>query len=103
MITVSPPVASKIFKASRPLSPPGAGLGKEKEAGHNSGLSTRTKRKFLRPLQMRRADKRLKHTRNTAFASQQRGHHNTIWIPGLSPFLVTFLNGIISFTTRVRL
>jgi predicted TIM-barrel fold metal-dependent hydrolase len=64
--------------------------GKKKEAGHNSGLSTRTTRKSLRPLQMRHADKRLKHTQNTAFASQQRKYHNRIWIPGLSPFLVTY-------------
>jgi hypothetical protein len=42
--------------------------GKKKEAGHYSGLSTRTKRKFLRllhPRQMRRADKhRTTHTKH---------------------------------------
>ena len=48
MIIISRTVASKIFKAHRASSTAGGGLDKEKEAGHYSGLSTRTKRKLLR-------------------------------------------------------
>jgi len=48
MITASPPVASKNFKAKQRFDLWGIGFEKEKEAGHYSGLSTRTKRKLLR-------------------------------------------------------
>jgi hypothetical protein len=67
----------------------GTSVWQRKEAGHYSGLITRTGRHPNISSECGAQANTLQHTPNTIFHRQQRRHSSTILISGLSPLLVT--------------
>ena len=90
MITIRPIVASKIFNAHRHFAAGTWACGKKKRPDTTPAsqreLSANGLNTFIGCGVQTNA---IQHTRNTAFAPQQRGHHNTTLASGLSPLMVT--------------